>query len=142
MCVAPVTGLPEQGFFLACVSRATALKQVTRWQDRRAGGYCHSDERCLLASSVRQRVAVALGAVNGRGCRPVSLVKGGGMIHVAFLYGVCVSDTAKIVDQMFGKVKRIWLEGCDYFWCKTGRGCHAQRQESLFPYTKNNRTLV
>jgi len=28
------------------------------------------------------------------------------MVHVAFLYGVCVSNTAKIVDQMFGKVKR------------------------------------
>ena len=29
------------------------------------------------------------------------------MSHVGFLYGVCVGITAKIVDQMFEKVKRV-----------------------------------
>ena len=29
------------------------------------------------------------------------------MVHVAFLYGVCVGNTARIVDQMFGKVKPV-----------------------------------
>ena len=66
----------------------------------------HSDKRCPLASSARQRVAVALGAVNNRGYRPVDLVGSRGIVHVAFLYGVCVSNTVEIVDQMFGKVKR------------------------------------
>ena len=56
--------------------------------------------------SVRQHVAVALGAVNGRVCRPVGLGGGERVNHVAFLYGVCVGNTAEIVDQMFGKVKR------------------------------------
>ena len=78
---------------------------MARRQGRRAGGYRHSEERCPLALSVHQCAAVALGAVNGRGYRPVGLVGGGGIVHVAILYGVCVSNTEKIVDQMFGKVK-------------------------------------
>ena len=47
-----------------------------------------------------------LGAIYGREYRAVDLVGGGGVVHVAFLYGVCVGNTVEIVDQMFGKVKR------------------------------------
>lgn len=56
---------------------------------------------------MRPITAVASGAVNGRGYRAVDLVGGGGVVHVAFLYGVCVGNTTGIVDRMFGKVK--WL---------------------------------
>ena len=55
---------------------------------------------------MRQLVAVVLGAVSGRGRHPVLLIGGKGMVHVAFLYGVCVSNTVGIVDQLFGPVKR------------------------------------
>ena len=58
---------------------------------------------------MRQLVAVVLGAVSGRGRRPVDLIGGKGVVHVAFLYGVCVSNTEEIVDQVFGKVK--WVFG-------------------------------
>ena len=40
-------------------------------QGWRAGGYRHSDKCCPLASSVGQRVGVALGGVNSGGCRPL-----------------------------------------------------------------------
>ena len=59
----------------------------------------------LTWSRERPVVAVASGAVNGRVRRAVDLVEGGGVVHVAFLYGVCVGNTGEIVDQMFGKVK-------------------------------------
>jgi len=55
VCVAPVTGLPEQGFFLTRISRNnTQAGDAVAGPE--GGGCCHSDERCPLASSVRQRL--------------------------------------------------------------------------------------
>lgn len=79
------------------------------------GGVCHCPgENGAPALPVRYRVTqtgltgadVVLGAIDGRKYRAVGSVGDKGIVHVAFLYGVCVSNTAEIVDQMFGKVKR------------------------------------
>ena len=58
---------------------------------------------------MRQRVAVALRAVSGRGRRPVDLIGSKGVVHVAFLYGVCVSKAMRIVDQTFGKTSLYFI---------------------------------
>ena len=99
--MAPVS---DRGFFRARFLRAMTLRPVARLEGWRPVATATGTSVVRLPYQCASAYVVALGSVNSGGRRPVSLV--GVMVHVAFLYGVCVGSTAEIVDQMFCKVKR------------------------------------